>query len=385
MKASVAYESRKPRELRWHKHEGSKGGLYAEGQRGSYIITRAERVNRAKGINRWILGGPMGVHKSSDNISELKAFASVEDRRPNPPPDAREGREHHDTIIPPPVPTMPASGITVSAHYGTTVGEKLERMGSPDPLGDVRRSTAYLADCERGGISPEVAAAVILGTLHHGHHATAPKETEFALEDRRLTQADRDRMPVREFAIPELEALPLDTKKRIRNAPARLEMMHNAGTISEAQYRKAAHRIADASAAHGIHSQYAREAPTGSEWEVVVSNPPTAHRGAILALSDPGDGFEAGDKIYLWGFYDDTEASHVATAIARRYRVPVTFGPKKAVEREEGSHGRPFARGPEKIDRRNLPRLVAASPSPSSPRILSSTPSARSARTPSVR
>lgn len=79
----------------------------------------------------------------------------------------------------------------------------------------------------------------------------------------------------------------------------------------------------------------AGEAPTREEWEVVVTNPPAAHRGAILNMAGPGDGFEAGNKIILQGFHDDTQAANVGAAIAKRYRVQVTFGPKRAMEAAE--------------------------------------------------
>jgi len=75
----------------------------------------------------------------------------------------------------------------------------------------------------------------------------------------------------------------------------------------------------------------AGEAPTREEWEVVVTDPPLAHRGHILSMGGPGHAFPAGNKIVIDGFHDDTEASRVAGAIAKQYKVAVTFGPKKAV------------------------------------------------------
>lgn len=76
------------------------------------------------------------------------------------------------------------------------------------------------------------------------------------------------------------------------------------------------------------------ESPTREEWEVVVTNPPAAYRGRILNLVPPGDGFAAGNKIILQGFHDDEEARHVATGIAQRYGVLVTYGPKRAAAAE---------------------------------------------------
>ena len=85
----------------------------------------------------------------------------------------------------------------------------------------------------------------------------------------------------------------------------------------------------------------AEEAPTRSEWEVVVTNPPRAHRGAILNMVPPGDAHAEGNRIFLTGFYDDAEAQHVAGAIAKRYRSQVTFGPKSTfgVNEEAGNIG----------------------------------------------
>ena len=82
----------------------------------------------------------------------------------------------------------------------------------------------------------------------------------------------------------------------------------------------------------------AREAPTREEWEVVVHHPPAGNKGAILNMAGPGDGFEAGNKIILQGFHDDTTASNVAASIAHRYKVPVTTGPiRKSTDANEGS------------------------------------------------
>jgi DNA repair protein RadC len=81
----------------------------------------------------------------------------------------------------------------------------------------------------------------------------------------------------------------------------------------------------------------ASESPTREEWEVIVTNPPPAHRGAILGMA-PGDSFAAGNKIILWGFHDDEEAAHVAGAIARQYKILVPFGPKRKTEAAEDSH-----------------------------------------------
>ena len=66
------------------------------------------------------------------------------------------------------------------------------------------------------------------------------------------------------------------------------------------------------------------------EWEVIVTNPPAAHRGAILAMG-LGETTEAGNKIILRGFHDDEQAARTAGSIARTYKVGVTFGPRNAL------------------------------------------------------
>jgi len=85
----------------------------------------------------------------------------------------------------------------------------------------------------------------------------------------------------------------------------------------------------------------AAESPTREEWEVIVSSPPAAHRGAILAMG-LGETQEVGNKIILRGFHDDEQAARTAGAIARTYKVGVTFGPRNALyEAAETSARRP--------------------------------------------
>jgi len=337
MKAAVAYEApRRARELRWHKRPG---GLYAVGGEGRhYGIRQAERVNRAKGVYKWLLtlGGPdpakeaVVTIQSADSLTELKAFASVHNRKA-PSPEAREGRGEHDTMIPPPIPTMPASGHTPISSYATSVQERLDKMGSPTPFEDVRGSAGYLQDCERGGISPEVAAAVILATLHHGHIAPGPKHAEFALESsrKRATKGQFWRNPHSDTIYEIVEVDPNGETYVVKDTVN--------GDVSRVQGWHLTK--------YGWQEMAANEArsPTGAEWEVIVMNPPAAHRGAILNMALPGEGEAVGDRIILGGFFDDDEANHVARAITKRYRVPVTIGPRRALETaQEGARRRPF-------------------------------------------
>jgi hypothetical protein len=82
---------------------------------------------------------------------------------------------------------------------------------------------------------------------------------------------------------------------------------------------------------------HAKESPTREEWEVIVTSPPPAHRGAILAMG-LGETQEVGNKIILRGFHDDEQAARTAGAIARTYKVGVTFGPRNALyEAAEGA------------------------------------------------
>lgn len=84
----------------------------------------------------------------------------------------------------------------------------------------------------------------------------------------------------------------------------------------------------------------ANESPTREEWEVIVTNPPAAHRGAILAQG-LGETQEVGNKIILRGFHDDEQAARTAGSIARTYKVPVTFGPRnKLYEAAEANEAR---------------------------------------------
>jgi hypothetical protein len=97
-----------------------------------------------------------------------------------------------------------------------------------------------------------------------------------------------------------------------------------AGTVIEVE--EGAAKEACASCGHR-----ASESPTREEWEVVVSHPPPAHRGAIMSRVGPGEARDLGDRIILSGFHDDAEAANVAASIAKQYRVAVTFGPKLSI------------------------------------------------------
>src|ERR1700679_572913 len=99
------------------------------------------------------------------------------------------------------------------------------------------------------------------------------------------------------------------------------------GTVIAVNEAPGAAREAPACATCGHR---AGEAPTHEEWEVIVTTPPAAHRGAILAQG-MGQTYENGNKIILRGFHDDEQAARTASSIARTYRVPVTFGPRNAL------------------------------------------------------
>jgi hypothetical protein len=68
----------------------------------------------------------------------------------------------------------------------------------------------------------------------------------------RLTAAQRRNLPRSEFGWPERREYPLDTKKRIRNAPARLSASYHMGHVSRAQALKIHRRIAAAGRRKGI-------------------------------------------------------------------------------------------------------------------------------------
>jgi DNA repair protein RadC len=94
---------------------------------------------------------------------------------------------------------------------------------------------------------------------------------------------------------------------------------------------------------HRMHRDVAEESPTRGEWEVVVSSPPSEHRGRILSMAGPGYGESRAGKIYLYGFYDDEEARHVANSISRlygsKYGTTVTFGPRRSMAAEDSHPG----------------------------------------------
>ena len=73
-----------------------------------------------------------------------------------------------------------------------------------------------------------------------------------------ISAAKRRSLPASKFAVPELKKYPLDTAKRVRNAPARLEQ--NKGELTAAQYAAAKKRIAAASKRYGIESSYEKPA-----------------------------------------------------------------------------------------------------------------------------
>lgn len=108
----------------------------------------------------------------------------------------------------------------------------------------------------RKGYSPQYAAQL---AYHPGR------------DPKKLTAAERARIPSRRFALPERRSLPLTDPAHVRNAAARLEQMRRRGTVTSAEYRRAHQRILKAEAHFGIQPSRDPARPTRRQRQMIAA------------------------------------------------------------------------------------------------------------------
>lgn len=88
------------------------------------------------------------------------------------------------------------------------------------------------------------------------HTATDTTGIPMATNVPMISTQKRKSLPADKFALPDQRKYPIDTKARVRNAPARLEAAKNEGKVSPADYSVARKAIARAAKKFGIKSEY---------------------------------------------------------------------------------------------------------------------------------
>jgi proteasome lid subunit RPN8/RPN11 len=335
-RVTVAYESAAReraaeraarKKLKWHRAAG--GGLTAKGERGEYCIVR-QRPDRRHGIYRY------GVTHAGHSIGSTETLAA-----------GKGLAVHHEVRQTCAEVAVVQEGASESKEarrgsYRSELVKNLRLMGQPEPEAF---ADAHATDVERyeiAGVQPNIAAAILVTSGEHRMHRDVAERLHGgggASESRRYRLRWEDapdeglRAPAieggfytvtrqGELTLPSGSTLFLGSRHRAQLEAERIEALVVLGPDDKTTFN---------------------EAPTRGEWEVVVSHPPSEHRGRILSMAGPGYGESRAGKIYLYGFYDDEEARHVANSISRlygsKYGTTVTFGPRRSMAAEDSHPG----------------------------------------------
>ncbi len=148
-----------------------------------------------------------------------------------------------------------ADGVRPSElAFRLSVGERGERR-DPASRGASprrRRPAVRVAPRYRAQVSRRVRELVAEGYSPR----YAARRAYRGQDPRKLTAAQRRRIPARLYALPARRALPIEDRTHVRNAASRLEQMHRRGTVTESEYRSARAKIASRERQLGIHGAY---------------------------------------------------------------------------------------------------------------------------------
>ena len=168
MKVDVAYEAKRRAKalppLHWHRLQS---GAYRAERDGRTFTLFHRSPDRRHGKLPWVLmlGGMRG--------QELKSFDTAS--------DGKEWARCYNAQPPPVVVVEPGSGMPAGTFKGTLaedrkhdaykyeVAKHLAKMQVPDTLYRPAHVSKYIEDMDDAGVSPEITAAVIAGTVRHGH------------------------------------------------------------------------------------------------------------------------------------------------------------------------------------------------------------------------
>lgn len=146
-----------------------------------------------------------------------------------------------------------------------------------------------------------------------------PKKSARPQPRKGLKASARRALPLHLFALPKIRELPLDTAKRTRNAPARLEMMHNAGHVSSHDYAEAKRRIAARSRHFGIESRYEKKGRPARKPKKHGARPVGRWWDRILA-SREARRYPSGDRATLHKAYLSLPQRQRAAQVQRMFR-----------------------------------------------------------------